>query len=225
MTRRKAKYKQDICPNCTPEALQVFLVGHNELPEPFVQASKIVLHAKLETYSLFRCEKCKSILLYRTIVDDTDWGPEEVDEKNPDWVTEWEDEEFSKLSELLCVLRNHVTLGLDPATPDHVKACYELGVKVRPFSNDLYALQLRKTLEAVCHDLGASEYLPNGRRAMLWQQIDELGDQNRVGDFICKAANELKDISNIGAHYSASGVTEVDIRKLEHLLALITTYV
>src|SRR5437660_142356 len=101
MTRRKAKYKQDICPNCTPETLQVFLVGHNELPEPFVQASKIVLHAKLETYSLFRCEKCKSILLYRTIVDDTDWGPEELDEKNPDWVTEWEDEEFSKLSELL----------------------------------------------------------------------------------------------------------------------------
>lgn len=60
---------------------------------------------------------------------------------------------------------------------------------------------------------------------MLWQQIDELGKQNLVGEFICKAAHELKAISNSGAHYSELGVPEVDIRKLEHLLGLITNYV
>ena len=46
-----------------------------------------------------------------------------------------------------------------------------------------------------------------------------------MGEFISKAAHELKDISNNGAHYSELGVAEVDIRKLEHLLGLITNYV
>jgi hypothetical protein len=60
---------------------------------------------------------------------------------------------------------------------------------------------------------------------MLWQQIDELEKQNVVGEFISKAAHELKDISNTGAHYSERTVTDGDIRKLENLLALITNYV
>jgi hypothetical protein len=60
---------------------------------------------------------------------------------------------------------------------------------------------------------------------MLWQQIDELGKRNIVGEFIAKVAHELKEISNTGAHYSEREVTQSDIRKLEHLLALITNYV
>ena len=60
---------------------------------------------------------------------------------------------------------------------------------------------------------------------MLWQQIDELKNQNVVGEFISKAAHELKEISNMGAHYSEREVTDADVRKLERLLALITTYV
>ncbi len=60
---------------------------------------------------------------------------------------------------------------------------------------------------------------------MLWQQIDQLGDQNLVVEFICKAAHELKDISNMGARYSDRPVTDTDVRKLENLLALITNYV
>lgn len=60
---------------------------------------------------------------------------------------------------------------------------------------------------------------------MLWQQIEELEKQNKVGQFISKAAHELKDISNTGAHYSETSVTDGDVRKLENLLALITNYV
>jgi hypothetical protein len=106
-----------------------------------------------------------------------------------------------------------------------VKRCYEIGTKVRPISKDLYALQLRKTLEAICKDLGAPDQLESGKRAMLWQQIDALKENNVVGSFISDAAHKLKEISNTGAHYSESTVTDGDIRKLEHLLGLITSYV
>ena len=60
---------------------------------------------------------------------------------------------------------------------------------------------------------------------MLWQQIDELETQGVVSNFISKAAHELKDISNTGAHYSEKSVSDADIRKLESLLFLIANHV
>ena len=108
---------------------------------------------------------------------------------------------------------------LDPSTPDCVRDCYDLGVRVRPFSNDLYAVQLRKALEAVCKDREVPE------RATLYQQIEELAKQNKAGEVISKAAHELRDVGNRGAHYSDAKVTDGDIRKLEHLLGLTTAYV
>src|SRR5439155_5668447 len=118
--------------------------------------------------------------------------------------------QFLELSSLLYSTRDKSSKIsiLDPSTPELVKHCYEIGTLVRPISTDLYALQLRKTLEAVCKDKGASERLTSGKRAMLWQQIDELEKQNVVGAFISKAAHELKEISNTGAHYSERTVTD-----------------
>jgi hypothetical protein len=135
--------------------------------------------------------------------------------------------QFLELSSLLYSTKDESSKEsiLDPSTPEFVKRCYETGTRVRPISKDLYALQLRKTLEAVCKDKGASERLASGKRAMLWQQIDELEKQNVVGAFISRAARELKEISNTGAHYSERTVTDGDIRKLEQLLGLITSYV
>ena len=69
------------------------------------------------------------------------------------------------------------------------------------------------------------DHKPDSRDDGTQQQIDELKNQNLVGEFISKAAHELKVISYTGAHYSDREVTQGDIRKLEHLLALITTYV
>lgn len=217
-------YRQEICPYCPRAARQRFLYAENEFPESYVERGKVVLVVRLETISLFRCEGCKAILVYKTISEDLE-GPEVMDQKSPNWIIELNEDDFEKTSRLLCAVSHEIPSLLDPATPELVKKCHEIGITIRAFSSDLYALQLRKALEAVCYDLGASEYLPNGKRAMLWQQIDELGKQNVVGEFICKAADQLKDISNTGAHYSETNVTEVDIRKLEQLLALITTYV
>ena len=214
--------------------------------EPAMFPGKVPRYFIVRTLSLFRCEGCKSISLRETNLSEAQVLPKD------DWVIDLSSDEFPHSSKLLYstpkldYLRiNLERLGLaysdlpaeirarfyrespnlDPSAPESVRRCYEIGVAVRPICADLYALQLRKALEAVCKDKGAPEYLPNGKRAMLWQQIDELGKQNVVGEFICKAAHELKDISNTGAHYAERKVTEGDIRKLEHLLALITAYV
>ncbi|HAF14603.1 MAG TPA: hypothetical protein DCK93_14185 [Blastocatellia bacterium] len=101
-----------------------------------------------------------------------------------------------------------------------------IAIRVKPISNDLYALQLRKTLEAICKNLGADEFLPqSGKRAMLWQRLDQLGEKHIISPLISEAARELKTLSNIGAHYSEVPVSADDIRKLEALIQLIVIYV
>jgi hypothetical protein len=211
-------YRQEICPYCPRAARQRLLYAANEFPESYVEKGKVVLIVMLETMSLFRCEGCKATLVYKTVSDDLE-GPELVDQKKPEWIIELDEDEFCQNSILLCALPYSKQPNLDPGTPAAVKNCHEIGIKVRPFSKDLYALQLRKALEAVCKDKGAADHLASGRRTMLWQQIDELKNHNVVGEFISNAAHQLKDISNTGAHYSEHEVTDTDIRKLEHLLA------
>jgi hypothetical protein len=250
MANKKDFYQVGICPNCSGQTRQQFLFATNDYAQP--PATPPSQYMVVRTWSLFRCEGCRSLSLYETKLEHAQFLPTG---KRNEWLVDLRSYVFSDQCKLIYSTpalnyfkvffelldvdysdpeQVHPTMkartdrespNLDPATPETVRQCHEIGIAVRPISLDLYALQLRKTLEAVCKDVGASECLENGRRAMLWQQIEELGRRNLVGEFICKAAQELKDISNTGAHYSEDEVTHADIRKLEHLLALITMYV
>jgi Domain of unknown function (DUF4145) len=228
MSEEGILYQIGICPNCPPDAQQLFLFATEETSGPIVQNGELVAYEQLECFSLFRCLRCESILFYETMAE-TPSGIrfDALDYSSAEGVARLTTAQFLEISSLLYSSKDNTPSQtiLDPSTPEHVKRCYQTGSRVRPISKDLYALQLRKTLEAVCKDKGAPERLPSGRRAMLWQQIDELEKQNVVGAFISKAAHELKDISNTGAHYSERTVSDSDIRKLESLLALITNYV
>ncbi|MGH9931506.1 MAG: DUF4145 domain-containing protein [Pyrinomonadaceae bacterium] len=228
MSEDEPLYQIGICPNCPPNTRQQFLFATEESSEPITEFGELVAFEQLEVFSLFRCLRCESILLYRTeACAPTGIRPDELDYYAGDGVARLNPDQFQELSRLLHSTKDESSKEsiLDPSTPETVQRCYEIGTKVRPISIDLYALQLRKTLEAICKDLGAPDQLESGRRAMLWQQIDALKEQNVVGSFIRDAAHKLKDISNTGAHYSESTVTEGDIRKLEHLLRLITSFV
>jgi hypothetical protein len=229
MSTEEPLHQMGICPNCPADTQQLFLFATEEFSEPITEHGTLVAYEQSSTFSLFRCVRCESLLLY-----DTTWdlpGPisiEEIDDSDHVFVAKLTKAQFVELSTLLYSTKTESPKEksiLDPSTPELVRSSYEIGTRVRPISKDLYALQLRKTLEAVCQDRGASDRLASGKRAMLWQQIDELEKQNVVGEFISKAAHELKDISNTGAHYSERAVSDGDVRKLENLLALITNYV
>jgi|GEM_PF-4924270 len=229
MSTDEPLYQMGICPNCPADTQQQFLFGTEECSGPITDHGILVAYEQLEVLSLFRCIRCENVLLYETMAE-TPSGirPDELNYYAAEGVSRITAAQFLELSSLLYSTKNESPREksiLDPATPEHVRNCYEIGTRVRPISKDLYALQLRKTLEAICKDKGASDHLASGKRAMLWQQIDELEKQNVVGEFISKAAHQLKDISNTGAHYSERAVTDSDIRKLENLLGLITNYV
>jgi hypothetical protein len=228
MSRDELLYQIGICKNCPTDTRQEFLFATEESSGPVTDLGQLVGYQNLEIFSLFRCVRCESILLYNTMPETT--AGIRFDELNyyaAEGVARLTTAQFLELSSLLYSSRDESSKYsiLDPATPELVKSCYEIGIRVRPISKDLYALQLRKALEAVCKDKGASERLPSGKRAMLWQQIDELEKENVVGSFIADAAHKLKEISNTGAHYSDRPVSDGDIRKLEHLLGLISGFV
>jgi hypothetical protein len=227
MCEEESLYQIGICPNCPADSQQQYLFGTEESSGPVTDQGILVAYEQLEVFSLFRCMRCASILFYETSPE-TPAGVrfDELDYFAAEGVGRINTAQFLELSTLLHSTNEASKESiLDPSTPEMVKRCYEIGTKVRPISKDLYALQLRKTLEAICKDLGAPDQLESGKRAMLWQQIDALKEKNVVGSFISDAAHKLKEISNTGAHYSESTVTDGDIRKLEHLLGLITSYV
>ena len=226
MSTEEPLYQMGICSHCPTETRQRFLFATDECSGPVLEGGKITDYAQVKTLSLFRCEGCRTILFYSTWPEGElcGYSVDDIELFGPAWVVD--EPEFLKHSNLLyaSTLLYPAKSILAPSTPEPVRKCYEIGIMIRHVSNDLYALQLRKALEAVCRSLGASERHASGRRAMLWQQIDELRDKNAVGSRIAEAAHELKDISNVGAHYSELGVAEEDIRKLEKLLGLITEY-
>ncbi len=228
MSEDEPLYQIGICPNCPANTQQQFLFGTEESSGPMTDNGELVGYEELNVFSLFRCLRCESILFYVTLPQTTGGIRfDELDYYAAEGVARLTSAQFRELSTLLHSTKDESSKEsfLDPSTPEIVKRCFEIGTKVRPISKDLYALQLRKTLEAICKDLGAPERLPAGNRAMLWQQIDVLKEKNVVGSFICDAAHKLKEISNTGAHYSESEVSDGDIRKLEHLLGLITSFV
>jgi hypothetical protein len=177
-------------------------------------------------YFMFACDTCNELLLYQA----------EFPNKDLEYREKFDEEEFFQpfvveyydLFELVWPRfeKQEYKLILDASVPKSVRECYELGGRVRPLSQDLYALQLRKVLEAICKSLGADEFLPqSGKRAMLWQQIDHLRNNHILSPRISSAAHELKTLGNVGAHYSELPVSTEHIRKLEALIQLIVTYV
>jgi Domain of unknown function (DUF4145) len=142
-----------------------------------------------------------------------DWDDEDAsfeDEKNEIFQLAFIDKDPGYIPRILWPPRREPqTEDLNPSVPEFIRKCHRVALRVRPFSPDLYAVQLRKTLEAICRDLGADEFISGtfDKRAMLWQQIEQLEREGKISHFISLAKKELKDLSNVGAHYSEAGVS------------------
>jgi hypothetical protein len=234
MSTEEPRYRTGACPNCPPDAHQRLLFATAEYQGTFFEGGKLAGYTEVNVLSLFRCEGCKAALLYKTNVEGG-CSIEDIDCYGPGWEAEWAmSDEFRDLSTPVYSSTlfsstfkrpDKENSILDPSTADLVRSCYEIGTRVRPISKDLYVVQLRKALEAVCKDRGVPEYLAAGKRANLYQQIEELAKHNKAGEVISKVAHELRDVCNRGAHYSDAEVTDGEIRRLEHLLALVTNHV
>jgi hypothetical protein len=219
MSNEEFLYHSGICPNCPTDTPQRFLFAANESSGRIFEAGKAFLEGKVETFSMFRCDGCGAILVFKTFLEDV----VDVDNPilfNPEWILDLDSDEFKTSSTpIYSTLKKQL---LHPSVPEHVRRCYETAIRVKPISNDLYALQLRKTLEALCKDKGAKGAKLVDQIDELWPQIHDPAKQKAVRNLISTAAHELREIGNFGAHDSELATTDAHAHKLRHLLELIT---
>jgi hypothetical protein len=97
MSNEEFRYHSGICPNCPADTMQRFLFAANESSGRHLEAGKMALHGKVETFSMFRCDGCGAILVFKTFRDDV----VDVDDPilfNPEWILDLDSDDYSELA-------------------------------------------------------------------------------------------------------------------------------
>ncbi len=78
MAKKEDFFQVGICPNCSSHTRQQFLFATNDYFQPAISPQYRVVR----TFSLFRCEGCRSLSLFETKLEDAQILP-------ADWRNEW----------------------------------------------------------------------------------------------------------------------------------------
>jgi len=109
---------------------------------------------------------------------------------------------------------NKALLGLPPT----IDKAYKAARNVQRIDNNAFAVLLRRVLELVCLDRGATG-------DNLQQQLKSLARSNEIPDRLADMADQLRQLGNIGAHASEGEVTYTDVPILEDLCRAVLEYV
>jgi Domain of unknown function (DUF4145) len=117
-------------------------------------------------------------------------------------------------TEILYPLPRKTPLGLPPA----VARAYEAALKVRNVDANAFGVLLRRLLEIVCADRGASgKYLS--------KQLADLAERGEVPNQLVDMAHRLRTFGNIGAHPAIGELRDDEIPVLEKLCEAFLEYV
>lgn len=67
MSSNEPLFQIGICPNCPADTQQLFLFATEECSGPITRLGILEGYEQLESFSLFRCVRCESILFYETM--------------------------------------------------------------------------------------------------------------------------------------------------------------
>jgi hypothetical protein len=102
--------------------------------------------------------------------------------------------------------------------PENISKAYSAAEKVKNIDIDAYAIYMRKLLELVCLDRGASQ-------GTLAEKLKILAKNNEIPQKLVKIADGLRNFGNIGAHVSSEKLTEEEKPLLNALCRAILEYV
>ncbi|HEY1690393.1 MAG TPA: DUF4145 domain-containing protein [Solirubrobacteraceae bacterium] len=113
--------------------------------------------------------------------------------------------------------RIYPTLLDNDALPQRVRAQLDAAYRVKVVDPSFYAVGIRRTLEAVCNERGASARTLEG-------QIQILVDRDELPKVFAAMAAQLRRLGNWGAHDSATSVLEQDVPLIEEFADAILDY-
>lgn len=181
------------CPHCGNHAPQRFIGTHSRLADP-----------KEETayYTLVACETCDRGLLY-------------VSGYVKPTPAMFYGGGFS-LKDKQLVWPNAGTLH--ESVPDAVRACYEEAAGIKGRSPNGFANQIRRALEALCQDRGATN-------RTLAENIRELASRGEIPPVLSEMTDLLRILGNIGSHAAAQTVEPEHVDAIDEFFRAVVEYV
>jgi len=127
-------------------------------------------------YFVAICETCSHILVYRDFADIE--APENFITTN------------------LVFPNSH---SLHDSIPTSVSSIYEEAIRIKNLAPNAFAVQIRRALEAICKDRGAS-------KGTLVQNLKELAKKGEIPPTLAEVTDVLRFIGNLGAHAAEDSV-------------------
>lgn len=149
----------------------------------------------LTYWFLYRCPRCEKATL------EEDW-----------WCDEASDPEIDTSTQLFPMPRDN------SAIPGRVLQAYWEANRIKGESPSLYAVGIRRMVEAVCKDQG-------GPKGSLEDMLDRLAEEGRLPSQLAEMGHQLRARGNLGAHVDDVEVTKDDVPVIEEFADAILEYV
>lgn len=153
------------------------------------------------TYFVATCGTCHQLLLYWKQGDPTNEGPSGPLNY------------FSQAG----LIWPEVAIS-EQAVPALVAAIYREAAVVKRLSANSFAVQIRRALEAVCSDRGASGH-------SLYEMLTELARRGDLPPVLAEMSDVLRLLGNIGAHASDRTVRPSQVDALDEFFRAVIEYV
>ena len=135
--------------------------------------------------SIYRCGACKELTVDQYI---------------------WADE----VGESFADRRLFPTKRDNSAVPARVRERLTQALRVKRIEPDFYAVGIRKMLETVCNEEGATG-------SDLFEMLDDLAAKDRIPRLLADVAHELRKLGNLGAHDETVSVSSEEVPPIEDL--------
>ncbi|MCY3767971.1 MAG: DUF4145 domain-containing protein [Gammaproteobacteria bacterium] len=186
--------KVSFCPHCSNTAPQELVYTQRFLESSWDTNSLQEFSSVPCSTFVATCETCYRVILYG---NPTDVIPEK---------------EFC-LGEL-----EYPKFELHNSVPKKIREIYDEGSRIKWTAPNLFAVQIRKALEELCHDRKANGQYLNA-------QLKDLADRSEIPDVLVELAHILRLLGNKGAHSSTEGVHPSQVDELDEFFRVIIEYV
>jgi hypothetical protein len=111
-----------------------------------------------------------------------------------------------------------VVFDLSDAVPDGVRRSYLEAARIRQIAPTAYAVQIRRSLEAICDDRGAV-------RGTLQKRLQDLAFKNQIPPVLAEMSEIVRVLGNIGAHANEHQISAYDAQVIDEFFRSIVEYV
>ncbi|MBA7532362.1 hypothetical protein ES705_24588 [subsurface metagenome] len=107
---------------------------------------------------------------------------------------------------------------LHRSVPDIVSACYAEAVRTKRTAPNAFAVQIRRALEAMCDERGATA-------GSLQRRLQSLAERSEIPAVLSEMTDVLRILGNIGAHAGEQSVHSEHVDAIDDFFRAIVEYV